>query len=600
MPSSLERLRTHALLSQAMGSLFVDLGLSASLLDGDDWHPLYIPIVFQHSEIVADVVIFERVHGVAARRAAYNARAVRRMRGEGGSLLATHAGFYDLFVPVGDRFGTLGMVVTGPFARTRPTSADLRARWRWLTGRTARASDPEFTRYLATVLATATFEGDRLDVFRRWVETFARVLAGQGPIDALAAQAHTLAGMLEDVRYVERMWTAARNLTDEGVWRSWRERKSELIRMGLARLPESVVVGLLLGRDPESDAVEDLLRRDALQRACVGLVRGRGGALCGPIGDHGIVFLLDEPGSGPRAHAKLLEIGRRAAALASDFGLSMHLGVSTAERPLSLPARFQNALSAAELALSTGAPVASADALLARAAARPLDDLRRELVRTTAENPLLLAPRFERYLESVRAHCGYRVDATRAHLEVGLHQVLRALHEAGALDERSVAELSSSIERSSQESSTVGDLCVAYRKVIADVELALDRPRDAHKDRSLRRAIAFIREHASEPLGLAKVSRVAGFAPGYFSKLFRRTEGITFREYTQKLRIRQAGQMLLSTTLSAEKVGHLCGFRTRQCFHAIFRRHTGMTPFAYRRRAPPEALTGDNQPRRGR
>jgi AraC-like DNA-binding protein len=95
-----------------------------------------------------------------------------------------------------------------------------------------------------------------------------------------------------------------------------------------------------------------------------------------------------------------------------------------------------------------------------------------------------------------------------------------------------------------------------------------------------------MREHMGERLSLAKVSNVAGFAPSYFSKLFLRTEGMTFRESMQRLRVERAKQMLASTTLSAERVGQLCGFPTRQCFHAIFRRLAGVTPHQHRQRAP--------------
>ena len=51
-----------------------------------------------------------------------------------------------------------------------------------------------------------------------------------------------------------------------------------------------------------------------------------------------------------------------------------------------------------------------------RVDARPLRELRRKLADTTGS----FAPRFDRYLEAVAAHSGYRVDPARAHLEAGL------------------------------------------------------------------------------------------------------------------------------------------------------------------------------------
>jgi len=578
---------THALVGQVLAGVFVELGLSASVLTDRVWHPIHIPVVFRHSEIVADVVIFERVHGMEAKRATYNDRSVRQVRRARKTLLTQHAGFHDLFVPIGGAGASLGILVTGPFTLARPTSADLRARWRWLTGRSARASDPEFARYLATTLATTTFEGSQLESFRQLMECFARVLAGQGQAEKLAREAETLQEQLRDNRFVERMWTVARHMIDEGVWRSWQgpDQAGELAKMGLRRFPQRAMVGLLAPRDLEADPIDDLLRRDAFQRACVGLLKGRGGAIGGPIGDHGVMLLVDESGSA-RANTRLSDLGQRITALANEHGFRLHLGVSgPGTSPLVLPRRYQAALAAAERAFSQGASVLFADDRVRIPADNALGDLRRQLLRAVGEDPTLLAPRFERYLESVRVQCGYRVEPTRAHLEIGLEQVLEVLKAGGALGDRACSELRSTLEETSRQAATVSELSVAYQRALADVERALRRPREARQDQGIRRAVAYMRDHFDEPLSLARVARIAGFAPSYFSKLFAQNERVTFREYTQRLRIERAKRMLVSTKLSAERIGHLSGFRTRQRFHVIFRQLERVTPQQYRVRA---------------
>ena len=84
---------------------------------------------------------------------------------------------------------------------------------------------------------------------------------------------------------------------------------------------------------------------------------------------------------------------------------------------------------------------------------------------------------------------------------------------------------------------------------------------------------------------------MAGFAPGYFSKLFKRDEGVTFERYLRALRVERARQMLYATRLSVERVRQLAGFRTRSYFNRVFRQSFGTTPIAYRERAmPPRKL----------
>ena len=65
---------------------------------------------------------------------------------------------------------------------------------------------------------------------------------------------------------------------------------------------------------------------------------------------------------------------------------------------------------------------------------------------------------------------------------------------------------------------------------------------------------------------------MAGFAPGYFCRLFKRSEGMTFDRYLNQARILHANQLLQSTALSAERVAALSGFALRPYFHRVFKR----------------------------
>ena len=338
-----------------------------------------------------------------------------------------------------------------------------------------------------------------------------------------------------------------------------------------------------MARHDESDPVDAFIRRDAFQRACVQLMRKLGNVACGRIGDHGVALLVAEAGNGTRTRARLVELGERAAALAKRFGLRLYLGIASSGSPAPLWLQHQAAVAAAEQALSLGLTVVHVGSARA-AGGSSLANLRRQLGQAIAENPNLLLPRFQGYAEAAQLHCGFRIEPTRAHLEAGFDQIAEALMAAGALDDPSVAELRASIERDAEKAQTMGDLAAAYRRGISDVELALRSPAQARQDRSLRHAVAFIREHLSEPLGLAKVAKVAGFSPRHFTDLFARREKTTLQAYVTHLRLERAQSMLMSTALSAERVGQLSGFGSRVHFHRAFKRELGMTPLEFRRR----------------
>jgi AraC-like DNA-binding protein len=564
----------HSVLAPVVADVFGELGLSAALQHGSLWYPIH----------VADpnVASFELPHGREKRRDAYNTRMFRRAHQHKAVVVGEHAGFYDLFVPVGGGrpWGTLAV---GPFARSRPTSGEVRARWRWLSGTHGRLADPVFARYVAATLAVLTFDETRLDAFKRLVSCFAQLLGGTGSAAELAVDAAVWRAKLDDARLVERMWGDVASMVDAGTSAGWASshRAEELGRLGLSGVPEHVAVGLLRAASDASDPVDEMLRRDAFAREAVALALRRGGVVCGRVGDHGLALLLDDTGPRARRRAKVLDACERFASLAKAHGFVLHLGVSVSDGAVALPSRYQTALSAAERALSLGLFAIDAESAPAHARS-PLGELRRQLSQATRENPSTLSAQFDRYVEAVATHCGYRLEPTRAHLEAGFDEIVDVLATAGVLGERDLVEQKDALGSAAADAVTVEDLSSAYRRIVADIELATSRPNEARHDRSIQRAIAYIRDHLGDSLSLVKVSRVAGFAPGYFSKVFAKSERMTFHRYVVKLRLERARQMLLATPLSIERVGQLCGFRTRNHFHRAYKRAFHATPNEYR------------------
>jgi transcriptional regulator GlxA family with amidase domain len=144
---------------------------------------------------------------------------------------------------------------------------------------------------------------------------------------------------------------------------------------------------------------------------------------------------------------------------------------------------------------------------------------------------------------------------------------------------------------------TVAELVAGYRTLVRDVEATLRSPTTAHRERSIERAIAFMREHLSEPLTLERCARAGGFAADYFSRLFKSREGKTFARFLGDMRIRHAQQMLRGTMLGVEQVRKMSGFRTRTSFYRAFKRVAGITPMQCRAEAVPRVAptTGNDR-----
>jgi AraC-like DNA-binding protein len=565
----------HALLVPVVSAVFQALGVSAALFDGTFWWSL-------HDE--PNLIPIEVEHGVESQRWAYNGRMFAKVRAREKAVRGEHAGTSDLFVPVRIGGKVTAILVTGPFETTRPTGAEILRRWRFLTGRQGHPADPEFASYLRGTFATLTLEGDRAMTFERLLGHLAELLATEGRADELTNRAHALRLALEPARFADRMWEAAREMIGERSSRAQYSaaRAYDRGKLGLSRAADQAMVGLLASDKAEVDPVDDAIRRDAFQRSATELALAAGDVISGQVGDHGVVFLSGSRGSASSRKKKLLDLADRASGLArTRFGLSAHFGVSLGSGAAALSRSYQAALGAAELALTQGKKLLIAEPTADRPL-QPLRELREELGRVAQERAGLLPARFERYVEAVAMHCGYRIEPAWAHLELCFERVADTLLRGGALDEKSLRAMRGSLDRSSREARTTAELFATYRGAVADLSEAAERPVPARQDRGLRGALDYIRQHYSERLGVQKVAKIAGFAPTYFSELFRKREGTTFERYVFSLRLERAKQLLTGTDLNVTRVAELSGYGSPQYFCRVFRRVVGATPLEYR------------------
>lgn len=92
----------------------------------------------------------------------------------------------------------------------------------------------------------------------------------------------------------------------------------------------------------------------------------------------------------------------------------------------------------------------------------------------------------------------------------------------------------------------------------------------------------YIRKNYRRDLTLDEVSREVHVSPYYFSKLFKDETGENFVEYLTKLRIAQAKRMLLDGSNSIKQVCLSVGYSDPSYFSRIFKRYEGVTPTEFR------------------
>jgi len=101
----------------------------------------------------------------------------------------------------------------------------------------------------------------------------------------------------------------------------------------------------------------------------------------------------------------------------------------------------------------------------------------------------------------------------------------------------------------------------------------------------IRVAVNYINNNFERDLALTSVAKYVFLSPSYFARAFKDEIGISPINYLLKVRIETAKEMLATTAMKIGEIALSVGFSKQQRFNDIFRKQTGITPSAYRKRS---------------
>jgi AraC family transcriptional regulator len=100
----------------------------------------------------------------------------------------------------------------------------------------------------------------------------------------------------------------------------------------------------------------------------------------------------------------------------------------------------------------------------------------------------------------------------------------------------------------------------------------------------VQRLRAYIDDHLCEKIQVKDLSLVARRSTAHFCRAFKRTFGQTPHAYVTAQRVELAKRLMLESSEQLSIIALLCGFTDQAHLSKLFRRSTGETPGAWRRR----------------
>lgn len=98
----------------------------------------------------------------------------------------------------------------------------------------------------------------------------------------------------------------------------------------------------------------------------------------------------------------------------------------------------------------------------------------------------------------------------------------------------------------------------------------------------LRQVTEYINEHSAQNPSLIKMAQIVQMSPYYFSRLFKKSTGLTPHQYLLRCRTERAKRLLKTSNLSIATIAAQVGFTDQSHFARHFKRLVGVSPSQFR------------------
>lgn len=177
---------------------------------------------------------------------------------------------------------------------------------------------------------------------------------------------------------------------------------------------------------------------------------------------------------------------------------------------------------------------------------------------------------------------------------IGAYVVLRDVDEVYAALKGLVLELDQQLEQGSLKQEL---LFTQLMLLIAGLYRASadSPPRASAAQHYVRQVQSYIQQHYDGTLSVQQLAKYVNVHPNYLQRVFRAETGMTIIHYLNQFRLDKAKMLLRETDIAMSDICEFVGINSRQYFHELFKKHTGLTPIQYREQSNRQYYSGLEQ-----
>lgn len=103
--------------------------------------------------------------------------------------------------------------------------------------------------------------------------------------------------------------------------------------------------------------------------------------------------------------------------------------------------------------------------------------------------------------------------------------------------------------------------------------------------KTISKVIGYINTNYSEDITLQSISKMFFISTYYFSRKFKEITNLSFVDYLNNVRVKEAQELLRRTDFKITQVSEMVGYKNTTYFGRIFKKLTGMSPKAYKKQS---------------
>lgn len=126
-------------------------------------------------------------------------------------------------------------------------------------------------------------------------------------------------------------------------------------------------------------------------------------------------------------------------------------------------------------------------------------------------------------------------------------------------------------------------LVLLYRYQGEPVKAGDERTAQTPKYQKVQEVVDYLQANPGTGESLEELAGRFYISRSWLSRIFREVTGFSVVEYTNILRVRKAGNLLVQGDYSVTEISEILGFESITYFERVFRKYTGLAPLKYRK-----------------